>query len=80
MFLMIGPILREQDGYAYDSWIPAQGVRRSYPYRRIEDAYYARRHAIEEASGEDRPMPIVCHTSDEFALKMADVQSLVVPA
>lgn len=63
---VIGPILKQYDGYAFDSWMPEQGVRRSYCYQRIEDAYYALKCTIAEAARGNRPVPLVCATSDEF--------------
>jgi hypothetical protein len=68
MHLVVGPILQQFDGYAYDSWVPEFGVRRSYSYRRIEDAYYARKCAVAEAARSNRAAPIICHTAEEFAL------------
>ena len=42
MVIVIGPVLRSADGYSFDSWTAGKGVSRGYPYRRIEDAHYAR--------------------------------------
>ena len=70
MRLVFGPVLKQREGYTYDSWVPAQGVRRSYAYSRIEDAYYALKSAIEEAAGGGCPAPVVCRTSDEFRLNV----------
>ena len=64
---IIGPILKQYDGYAFDSWMPEQGVRRSFCYQRIDDAYYALKCAVAEAAGGNRPVPLVCRTADEFA-------------
>lgn len=53
-------------GYGFDVWTVAKGVARGYPYRRIEDAYYARRADI-KASAQGRALAaIVCQTLDEF--------------
>jgi hypothetical protein len=43
MGIVIGPVLRRADGYGFDIWTAVKGVTRGYPYRRIEDAYYARK-------------------------------------
>ena len=40
---IIGPVLLREGGYAFDAWTPEQGLSRGYVYRRIEDAYYARK-------------------------------------
>lgn len=67
---VIGPILKQHDGYVFDSWLPEQGVRRSFCYQRIEDAYYALKCAVAEAARGNRAVPLVCHTSDEFTLSV----------
>jgi len=66
MCLLVGPILKQTDGYVFDSWMPELGAHRSFPYSRIEDAYYARKFAIADAARGGLATPIVCHTSDEF--------------
>ena len=42
MAIVIGPVLSRADGYAFDTWSTGKGLTRSYPYRRIDQAYYAR--------------------------------------
>ena len=46
MGIVIGPVLRRADGYGFDIWNAGNGVTRGYPYRRIEDAHYARKAEI----------------------------------
>jgi hypothetical protein len=58
--MIIGPILKRAGGYVFDTWRSGEGLNPGYPYRRIEDANYARNAAIRS----DRP--VVCHTLDEF--------------
>lgn len=70
MSLVIGPILKQRGGYAFDSWLPGRGVRQGYCYNRIEDAAYAQKHAIADAVRETGSTPVICRTSDEFALKV----------
>ena len=41
MGIVIGPVLKRPDGCGFDVWTVAKGVARGYPYRRVEDAYYA---------------------------------------
>ena len=55
MGIVIGPVLRRADGYRFDTWNSGKGVTRGYPYRRIEDAYYARRADI-KASAQGRAL------------------------
>ena len=42
MHALIGPILLHEGCYAFDLWTPQEGLSRGYPYRRLEDAHYAR--------------------------------------
>jgi hypothetical protein len=42
MDIVIGPVLRRADGYRFDTWTAGKGMTRGYPYRRVEDAHYAR--------------------------------------
>ena len=66
MGIVIGPVLRRAHGYEFDIWTAGKGVTRGYPYRRIEDAHYARKAEI-KALAQGRPAAaIVCQTVDEF--------------
>jgi hypothetical protein len=62
--LIIGPILKRADGFVFDTWIAGEGLRCGYPYRRIEDAHYAR-NAMIRAAARSRGATI-CQTLDEF--------------
>jgi hypothetical protein len=70
MYLVVGPILKQTDGYTFDSWMRGLGVHRSYSYRRIEDAYYARSIAVAEAAHSSQPEPVICGTRDEFLMRI----------
>src|SRR5271165_1618064 len=37
MAKVIGPVLRNADGYSFDTWTAGKGVTRGYPYSRVED-------------------------------------------
>ena len=65
MKLIIGPILKRAGGYVFDTWRSGEGVNHGYPYRRIEDASYARNAAIRSGA------LVVCHTLDEFLAQTA---------
>src|SRR6516162_8447901 len=41
--MILGPVLMREGGYAFDAWTPENGRSCGYVYRRIEDAYYARK-------------------------------------
>ena len=76
MRIVIGPILRRADGYGFDTWTAGKGVRTGYPYRRIEDANYARNAEI-NASAQGRTLAaIVCQTLDEFIAKSTECEML----
>ena len=68
MNLVIGPVLRRVDGYAFDTWTAGKGVTRSYPYHRVEHAYYARNAEIKASVRV--PAAIVYQTLDEFIVKL----------
>jgi hypothetical protein len=62
MQMVIGPILNRAGSYVFDTWTAGGGVNCGYPYRRIEDAIYARKVAALNAASSAR----VCQTIDEF--------------
>jgi len=64
MKLIIGPILKRAGGYVFDTWRNGEGLNQGYPYRRIEDANYARNATIR--TGGSSFGPIVCHTLEDF--------------
>jgi hypothetical protein len=72
MSLVIGPVLRHADGYAFDAWTAGKGVTRSYPYHRIEHAYYARNAEIKASVQGRAPAVIACQTVNEFIVKLIE--------
>jgi hypothetical protein len=69
--MIIGPVLARAGAYAFSVWSPEAGLRQGYAYRRIEDAYYARRAALDgerRATGCD---PVVCATLEAFQAEIA---------
>jgi len=71
MAIIIGPVLARSGGYRFYLWTAGKGFSASYPYRKIEDAYYARNSVI-RTSGQDRASgAVVCQTLDEFVAKTA---------
>ena len=76
MDIVIGPVLRRADGYGFDTWTVGKGVTRGYPYRRIEDALYARNAEI-KGSAQGRAMAAIVHqTLDEFIAKSTGYEML----
>jgi hypothetical protein len=70
MNIVIGPVLRRPDGYAFDTWTAGNGVDRSYPYHQIEHAYYARNVEIKASAHGRASAVVVCQTLDEFIVKL----------
>jgi hypothetical protein len=66
MNIVIGPVLSRADGYAYDAWAAGNGVTRSYRYRWIYQAYYARNAGIKASAQGRAPAGIVCQTLDDL--------------
>ena len=69
MDIVIGPVLKRLDGYSFDVWTAVKGVTRGYPYRRIEDAHYARNAEIRASARGRARAATVCQTLDEFIVK-----------
>jgi hypothetical protein len=66
MNLIIGPILKRAGGYVFDTWNNREGLNHGFPYRRIEDANYARNVVIRDNQAGATLGAIACHTLDEF--------------
>ena len=77
MAIVIGPVLIRAKGYSFDTWTAGKGVTRSYPYRRIEDAHYARNAEIKASAQRRALSAIVCQTLDEFIAKSTGYEMLV---
>jgi hypothetical protein len=69
MHAIVGPVLTSGGGYSFDAWTPETGLSRSYAYRRVEDAYYARKAEIR--SQKNGAPIVICSTVNEFALALA---------
>ena len=76
MSVVIGPVLRHAEAYSFDTWTAGKGVSGGYPYRRIEDAYYARNAEIKASARGRAPSTIVCQTLDEFIAKSSGYEML----
>jgi hypothetical protein len=75
MLAVVGPVITREGGYAFDSWTPAKGLSRGYAYRRVEDAYYARKAELKtHGTGQAAPM-MACATIDEFTSILATYQA-----
>ena len=76
MNIVIGPVLRRADRYAFDTWTAGKGVTSSYPYHRIDQAYYARNAEIKASARSRAAAAIVCQTLDEFTVKFTGSEML----
>ena len=76
MDIVIGPVLMHADGYRFDTSTAGKGMTRGYPYRRIEDAHYARNAEIKASAQGRAPSAIVCQTLDEFIAKSTGYEML----
>jgi hypothetical protein len=72
MDIIIGPILKRAGGYVFDTWNALEGLSRGYPYRRIEDANYARNATIRTGESNAGFHAIECYTLDEFTTRTVD--------
>ena len=66
MSVILGPVLVRRGGYAFDAWTPEHGLSRGYVYRRVEDAYYARKAEIRALGNGHASHIVACSTVDEF--------------
>jgi hypothetical protein len=75
MHTVVGPVVVTGDGgFGFDLWTLEEGLSRGFSYRRIEDAYYARKVEIRSRTKSlARPM-LACSTVDEFASALAEPQ------
>jgi hypothetical protein len=76
--MIVGPVLTQQGGYAFDIWTESRGRKPGFAYRRIADAYYARNREIAEMN-KDGFGPILCNTLAEFTAEI-DAPSKPTPA
>jgi hypothetical protein len=66
MHVVVGPVLTRAGGFAFDSWTAEDGLSCGYVYRRIADAYYARKFEIQARSRGATVDTVACSTLDEF--------------
>ncbi len=69
--VIVGPVLTQQGGYAFDVWTATGGRQPSFPYRRIEDAYYARRYEIQGGQRRSSIGAVICNTVTDFVAAIA---------
>ena len=70
MYAVVGPVITREGGYVFHSWTPQSGLSRSYSYRRVEDAHYARKFEIRSHRTGSADEMVACNTIDEFAAEL----------
>jgi hypothetical protein len=64
--LYIGPVIERDGRFAYDTFSDQDGLRSSFRYPRVEQAYYDRRSMIVEWRRAAQVRVHVCETLAEF--------------
>ena len=85
MGVVVGPVLMRPGGYAFDIWTVEHGVSHGYLYRRIEDANYDRKvainHAVTGSGMYDGLEPLedicICATLEQFMTELIERGVLV---
>jgi hypothetical protein len=72
MHALIGPVVTSEGGYAFDLWTYNEGLSRSFCYRPVEDAYYARRFEIRSHGKGPAGVAVACATVDQFASALGE--------
>jgi hypothetical protein len=75
MPVVIGPVLKRDTGYAFDSWSPGDGFHRGYIYRRVEDAYHARKFELKARDRGPVEQMVTCTTLDDFVTRTTGLQN-----
>jgi hypothetical protein len=68
--IVVGPVRTRKGGYAFDCWMPEQGLSPGYTYGRAEEAHYARNVEIRSLKQGCLDKTIACSTVDEFVRLM----------
>lgn len=71
MKLIVGPILKRAGGYVFDTWSTCEGLNLGIPYRRIEDASYARNAALRAGPAGADQQAVGCYTVDDFTVQIS---------
>ena len=80
MRAVVGPVVIQGGGYGFEMWTREQGLRRSFCYRRVEDACYARKVEIALQSGSTARLTLACATLDQFVDAHRQAQGFARPS
>jgi hypothetical protein len=67
--IFVGPIVRRQGGFAFDTFSPIEGLRTSFAYRCVEQADYDRKTTLRSAA--QGALLIACETIADFQRRCA---------
>ncbi|HZS81565.1 MAG TPA: hypothetical protein VFA50_01740 [Stellaceae bacterium] len=71
--VLVGPVVARDGGFAFDTFSPTEGLKRGFPYRRIDQANYDRKATLH---GFHLPLGFVmmaCETAADFAKRCEDL-------
>ena len=69
--LYVGPLLESSGRFSYETFSPAEGLRRSFRYPRVEQARYDRNAMVAEAQANSNLSVQICETAAEFRQQVA---------
>lgn len=69
--LYVGPLLESSGRFSYDTFSPAEGLRSSFRYQRVEQARHDRNAMVAEAEANPIICVQICETAAEFRQKVA---------
>jgi hypothetical protein len=64
--ILVGPIVSRNGGFAFDTFCEPDGLKRGYPYRRVEQANYDRKTTLLALSRAREFVMTACETIFEF--------------
>jgi hypothetical protein len=69
--LYVGPVLESSGRFSYETFSPAEGLRSSFRYPRVEQARYDRNAMVAEAEANPNLSVQICETAAEFRQRVA---------
>ena len=78
--LLVAPILCRNGGFAFDTFSREGGLRRGFPYRRVEEAKYDRKVTLLGIGAIVSAARIDCETLSEFDQRCASLSGTMAAA
>jgi hypothetical protein len=66
--ILVGPVVSRNGGFAFDTFCAPDGLKRGYPYRRVEQANYDRKATLLGLQLSREFVTTACETILEFQL------------